>query len=208
VEAEMKITGITAAQLKRGGLAFERNEGRNSMYRVATFLLKEWWGRHDEMTDALAVLLLTWNGAFYRYGLFDHARLEACLREHWPLIQGFHDREIGSLTDGDGASIRKLFSGLLSALAIGSGKSQGRRSPVAVAKTLHLLAPAFFPLWDDAIARAYDCHYAESPVEAYLRFCRLTKDVATSLAGVASSSKTLLKQIDEYNYARFTQEWI
>jgi hypothetical protein len=79
---------------------------------------------------------------------------------------------------------------------------------VAVAKTLHLLAPAFFPLWDDAIAKAYGCYYSEAPAEAYIRFCRIIRGLATSLVGVVSGPKTLLKQIDEYNYAKFTQEWI
>ena len=62
---------ITIDDLKKGCRAFEVNEGRDSMYRVATFLLAKWWGRYAEMVDALTVLLLTWNSAFYRYGLFD-----------------------------------------------------------------------------------------------------------------------------------------
>jgi len=51
----------------------------------------------------------------------------------------------------------------LKALQIADGKSAGRKSPVAVAKALHLLAHDFFALWDDKIAKAYNCHYRYIP---------------------------------------------
>src|ERR1051325_5999064 len=43
----------------------------------------------------------------------------------------------------------------LDALRICEGKKKGVGSPVGVAKALHLLAPGFFPLWDEKIAKAY-----------------------------------------------------
>lgn len=43
----------------------------------------------------------------------------------------------------------------------------------------------------------------------YLRFFRMTKDIAEELApSVSVSGKTLLKLIDEYNYSLHTKEWI
>lgn len=178
------------------------------MYRVATFLLREWWGQHDKMTDALTVLLLTWNGAFYRYGLFSANKLEACLKEQWNAIEAFHHRDIIDFTAADENLVRDLFSAMLKALAIADGKSRGRQTPVGVAKTLHLLAPAFFPLWDQAIAEAYDCRYGDDPTSAYLEFCRKILSIARKLGKVPAPDRTLLKCIDEYNYARYTQGWV
>lgn len=195
---------VTVADLERGAAAFEQREGRDSMYRVATFLLDRWWGRHAEMADALAVLLLTWNQAFYRYGRFEHELLKECLVKRWSAIDGFRLRNISGLTHEDHAVVRELFSDLLLALANSKG-----RSPVAVAKAMHLLAPGFFPIWDAAIAKAYGCGYYRNPSDAYLKFCEKTEKVVRSLAATAPNpTKTLLKRIDEYNYARFSKGWI
>lgn len=192
---------VTAADLKRGAAAFKQREGRDSMYRVATFLLDRWWGLHAEMTDALTVLLLTWNQAFYRYGRFEPQLLTDCLAKRWPEIDGFRGRTIMGLANDDHMAIRELFDDLLVALATSKG-----RSAVAVAKTMHLLAPGFFPIWDAAIAKAYGCGYHRDPSDAYLEFCEKTERVARSLVSIAPDpSKTLLKSIDEYNYARFSK---
>ena len=45
---------------------------------------------------------------------------------------------------------------------------------MAVGKVaLHLLAPAFFPLWDDKIAKGYGCYYLTDPMWGmYLVFLR------------------------------------
>lgn len=203
------IHSIRPDDLELGRLSFEKNEGRDSMYRVATFLLQEWWAQTSEMADALSVLLLTWNSAFYRYGMFDEGKLERCLKDQWPIIQGFRDREITSFGQSDHLPVRALFSELLEALQIAGGKSAGRQSPVAVAKTLHLLAPRFFPLWDDKIRRAYGCHYPVTSAAAFVNFCEIIRDVAAELSPhVKPSSRSLLKRIDEFNYAKHTKGWI
>ena len=180
------------------------------MYRVATFLLREWWGDYPQMADALSVLLLTWNWAFYRYGMFDQGRLEKCLEHNWATIEAFHSRQIASFNGQDHASLRDLFLGLLKALEISKSKKKGCKSPVAVAKALHLLAPGFLPPWDNAIAKAYGCGYGADPDRAYLRFCEIIREVAVGLktAGRPSAGKTLLKKIDEFNYTKYTKGWI
>jgi hypothetical protein len=81
--------------------------------------------------------------------------------------------------------------------------------PVSVAKALHLLAPTFFPLWDDKIAKGYQCHYSCNPSGQYLKFMTISKNMVESLRGkVDARGSTLLKVIDEYNYAKFTKGWI
>lgn len=80
---------------------------------------------------------------------------------------------------------------------------------MAVAKALHLLAPNFFPLWDETIARAYGCYYNENPAEKYVLFCKITKTIADKVRNyILRSDKTLTKLIDEYNYSKYTQGWI
>jgi len=43
-------------------------EPRDLMYKVSTRLIEENWGNYEEISNALGVLLLTWNSGFYRYG--------------------------------------------------------------------------------------------------------------------------------------------
>ena len=200
---------ITPAHLGAAAKAFRKYEGRDSMYRVATFLLREWWGQHEKMVDALAVLLLTWNGAFYRGATFKKERLERCLRENWHLIQRFRRRDIRSLGRADHPSVEELFLAMLKALERRGGKVARARSPVGTAKALHLLAPQFFPIWDSAIAWQYRCDYTDDPVQAYLRFCGIMQRLVRDLAPrVKQTAEPMLKRIDEYNYAKYTQGWI
>ena len=57
---------------------FKKREKRDAMYKVTERLLSTSWknGNISDMTDGLCVLLLTWNQAFYRYGIFDFDKLE------------------------------------------------------------------------------------------------------------------------------------
>jgi hypothetical protein len=177
------------------------------MYRVATYLLRQWWHDYPRMVAALKVLLLTWNGAFYRYGSFDEGRLERCLRRHSRLIARFRRRDIRSFGESDHADVARLFNALLAALRIGWGPNRGNRSPVGVAKTLHLLAPRFFPPWDNAIAWRYGCSYTSQPARAYVRFCGEIRSRAIELKDRGMPSSELLKRIDEFNYVRYTKGW-
>src|SRR6266404_772013 len=92
---------LSLSDLEVGCRTFEAKEPRDSMYRVSTFLIAEWWGDPVRLVDALSVLLLVWNSSFYRFGGFDEQKLENCLREHWGLINSFRERNISSFTEGD-----------------------------------------------------------------------------------------------------------
>jgi hypothetical protein len=200
----------TSKEFERGVRAFREREPRDAMYRVATFLVGHFWRQPRELADGAGVLLLTWNQALYRYGPPDFKRFEGFLERHADTLDGLRGRDISTLTDSDNAQVLALFDAALQALAIAEGKSEGTRSPVAVAKALHLMAPSFFPLWDKAIAGAYGCGYATDPGRAYLRFMGTSKAMVETLRDTMEpllQGKTRLKVVDEYNYAHFTKKW-
>jgi len=199
----------TREEFLEGVKQFEKHERRDAMYKVATFLLSHFWSKPSDMADALGVLLLTWNQAFYRYGSFDFDKLERCIADNLQKLNMFRNRDISSLSRNDDDDIKDLFDKFLAALSINSGKKKGEKSPVSASKALHLLAPKFFPLWDYKIAKAYKSPYSQKPAQNYLAFCKTTKEVADTVRRYATpSDKTLLKMIDEYNYSKFTKGWI
>jgi hypothetical protein len=164
------------------------------------------------MADSLGVLLLTWNQALYRYGVFDFDRLERCISDNMPLLDRFRKANILDYSPDDDEVIEHLFEEFREALQIRAGKKKGVRSPVAVAKALHLLAPEFFPLWDYKIAKEHGYNYSHNPKEKYLLFLKKSKEMVEKLLPYvkteALEKKTLLKLIDEYNYAKYTKNWV
>ncbi|MCL4266661.1 MAG: hypothetical protein KJ069_25945 [Anaerolineae bacterium] len=199
----------SSEEFVRGYMAYEQYEPRDAMYKVATSLIDIHWGRPNDMTDALGVLLLTWNQAFYRYGNFNFYDLEKCIERNLAYLETYRARDMISMHESDETRIRELFFDFLDALQIDGGKSNGRKSPVAVSKALHLLAPSFFPLWDVAIAQAYGCHYQHDPVGKYITFFKIIQQVAIQLRNISvTNDKPMTKLIDQYNYAKFTKGWI
>ena len=151
----MKNNFPSIAEFRRGVIAFRKREKRDAMYKVATKLIKDSWGNHQEVADGLGVLLLTWNNALYRYGIFDFDKLEKFLSEHHKEVNAYSKRNLLDWVEQDDSEVKVLFDKLMGAL-ISKGKDKKlRRSPVAVAKAWHLLAPEFFPLWDGEIARSH-----------------------------------------------------
>ena len=216
-------------QLLEGSRAFVEKEKRDAMYKVATYLVSEFWGKPRDITDGLGVLLLTWNQALYRYGSFDFELLEKCLNENMGKLQQLRERDIFSYNDKDANITKGLFDSLLEALQ----DPKGRKSPVAVSKALHLMAPKFFPLWDNDISKAYGCHwyYSEAAADKYLEFMGKMRTLAENIlqnfidteGGTRETAikticercsrnmpftKSLLKIIDEFNYSRYSKNWV
>jgi len=200
---------ITQEEFCKGIEEFERREPRDAMYKVATMITSHYWGKPSDMANGLGVLLLTWNQAFYRYGLFNFDKLEMCIDINLKKLKNLRERSIISLLESDEKDITNLFQEFLKALQIDSGRMKGRKSPVAVSKALHLLAPNFFPIWDYRIARAYGYNYYENPEEKYILFCRDMKTVTNRVKDyISHSDKTIIKLVDEYNYSKYTGGWI
>jgi hypothetical protein len=199
-------------EFRKGCEEFEKHEKRDAMYKVATFLVSHFWGKPSDMANGLGVLLLTWNQPFYRYGIFNFDKLEKAITDNFQKIKSFRNRDIFSLSNSDEDDIKDLFAIFLEALQIDASRRQGQgsKSPVAVAKALHLLAPNFFPLWDNKIARAYGCYYNKNSAEKYVSFCWKMKEMAEKIQDCLPNpdDRSILKRIDEYNYSKYTKEWI
>ncbi|MEZ5357738.1 MAG: hypothetical protein R3F48_02835 [Candidatus Zixiibacteriota bacterium] len=200
---------ITPAEINKGMNAFAKNEERDGFYKTATFVVEHFWGQSSEMVDGLSVLLLTWNAAFYRFGKFDYDLLESTILGNLSLLTNFRKRDIATYNSvNDDKDIRNLFLDFLDALKITNNNGTSK-SPVAVAKALHLCAPGFFPLWDKAIANEYKCNYSEDPEQKYIAFIEIMKNISDKLKGVTlPPTTTLLKAIDEFNYSKYTKHWI
>ena len=203
------------SELRRGVVAYRTQEGRDVIYRVARKLVEDAWPNPVDVADGLGVLLSIWNNSFYRYGPFSYDDLEDCIDSNAATLNKFRQKAlVRSCIDDDYDQLGELLESFSRALVAmpKKKKNKPRRTPVGVAKALHLIAPLYFPLWDNKIANALGCSYLHEPIEAYLRFMRQTKAEAVPLYKskfVKRYGKDgVLKLLDEYNYARYTKEWI
>jgi hypothetical protein len=135
---------ISPERLREGYLEYQKWEKRDAIYKTATFLVEYFWGNSSRVAEGLGVLLLVWNRACYINGRFDFDALEKCIAANQALINEHRKRDILTYTLKDDAWIKPLFEEFLEALKICEGKCKGRRTPVGVAKALHVLAPTFF----------------------------------------------------------------
>ena len=188
---------------------YESREPREAMYRIATFLVEHFWGDPADMADSIGVLLMTWNQAYHRFGEPNYYELEICISRNFDLIESYRQRDIFSYTNVDDESIILLFAHFMEALIITLKNGQVRRSPVGVSKTLHLLGPEFFPLWDENIAKGYNYNYANEPFLKYISFCKEMKIFAEQVNDyIEPGNKSIVKIIDQYNFAKYTRGWI
>jgi hypothetical protein len=195
---------ITSADLKKARRAFEANEPRDLFYRAATELVRLALQRRTSLTvaEALAVLLQTWNKAYYQYHKFDGAHfsnIEALFLEHRVTLASYRNKAIGHIDERERTTIESMFQAFETVLG-----------PVGSAKALHLFAPRLFPLWDRTIAKAYGLalRKAGSNGDRYWLFMLISQQQCLELKCEDHSCKTPLKLIDEYNYCKYTKKWL
>jgi len=195
---------VTLEQLKAAHKAFVEHEPRDLFYKAAIELVRLVFEGKTKLTlaEALAVLLQTWNRAFYRYTPFDSRHfdeIEGLLNRHRQVIEGFRLRTIESFSTEDKDPVSKVFSEFEELLG-----------PVGAAKSLHLLAPEFFPLWDRAIAKACRCPLKKRGQNApsYCRFMEMMQEQVRNLGTGSDIDQNPLKILDEYYYCKFTKKWV
>jgi hypothetical protein len=191
---------ISVEQVHAARKAFEENEPRDLFYRAAIELVTLALEQKTSLsvTEAIAVLLQTWNKAFYRFHPFTKQHvcdIERVVSTHHAELAVFRQRSIGSFCDEDVTPIESIFNHFEAVLG-----------PVGAAKSLHLLAPDFFPLWDRAITKAYRIQLQKTGqnARAFTRMMVISKRQVELLGGKAVLGRNPLKAIDEYNYCKFT----
>ncbi|QRF75328.1 hypothetical protein Thermo_00824 [Thermoplasmatales archaeon] len=217
---DREIPLLTWELLDKAHIKFLEAEPRDAMYKVSTSLIEDYWGSDEEMSNALGVLLLTWNSAFYRYGKLDLDSIQNTLSKNMKVLNRFRSRDITTYQEHEKGEIEQLYGQFLVSLEntgkIGR-KNEGKKtqSPVSVAKALHLLCPNFFPLWDDRIARGYGCKWrkSEESFNNYWEFLGLTANQVSKLGSdrnndLQNAKLSTLKLVDEYNYVHFTLQRI
>ena len=199
---EPEIHMPTVREIDAARKVFLQHEPRDLFYRVATDLIDMSIHETTQFTvgEALGVLLQTWNKSYYRFrGGFSEAHLqgiEDLVNSHWAQIVAFRPRSIESFGCEDNAGVVLLFTDFEQIVA-----------RVGAAKCLHLLAPRFFPLWDNRIlTKGYSILLKRGPrnAEVYLRFMEYAKRQCRALRRQGETRHDLLKAIDEYNYCKYT----
>lgn len=196
-------------EFRRGVEAYQQNERRGCAYFDALSKVSNSWGNSAEMAKGIALLIRSWNRF---YAKFDLDKVADCITRNSPIIDAFRNRHITSLSNDDGETILALFDQFLNAL---QRIPDNQKSAVSVAKTFGLLAPDFLPIWDSTIAWRYGCLYGivETASSKYVAFCWKMKELSENVrdyecARSPNPKRSLLKMIDEYNYSKFTAEWI
>lgn len=213
----------TEQSFREGIEAFQTKEPRQHTYRATLAGVDAVWGNPSAMADQVLTLLASWNRRFQSTsGRPDRDKVVTALKDHLPILSWFKYRQISSMDVEDEDSMQELFTAVLEATEgtkVYSNESGPRTSSVGVAKSLGLLAPAFFPIWDAAIASSHG--YDTSPRgadsaakwEQYRQFCWDMKGWTISIEDrgddvLEEHPRTTLKLIDEYNYAKHTGNWI
>jgi len=196
----MEIQTPSVAEVRAARERFREVEPRGLFYRAATELVDLALSHKTKLSvsEAIAVLLQTWNVTFYRFNKFDAGhfdKLDTLLKQHADVLNSLRKRQIETSSADDEQKIARLFDDFEALLG-----------PVGAAKCLHLMAPSLFPPWDNAIAAKLRCRLARSGTNSsrYLRFFRCTKQQVLHLASEDKTLQDKLKAIDEYNYVTFT----
>lgn len=201
----LRRTGLKAPTLDELAWARQRYreiEPRDLFYRAATeFVARAAEGTNTSLTlgEALAVLLFTWNRAYYQYhpaNAIHIAAIETLINRHADVLEALQRRELASFEEQDQADIQALFADFEMLLG-----------PVGAAKALHLLRPGFFPIWDRTIAAAYGCGLGSrgSNAARYTRFMAATGEQCRVIAGSPGAPEDLVKALDEWNYVRLSR---
>lgn len=217
---KIEIPVLTWELLGESHRKYLEEEPRDAMYRVSMRLIEQNWENDAEISEALGVLLLTWNSAFYRYGNLNFDLIQEVISKYKRRLYKLRQRSIRTYREDDRGEIEEIYGAFLIALK-NTGKMGNKNegqvtySPVSVAKALHLLCPNFFPLWDDKIAIGYGCRWYNSILsfDKYWEFIGITSSQINKLESERKVEDhedlpSTLKLIDEYNYIHFTKRKI
>lgn len=172
-------------------------EPRDLAYNVSRHLIERAYTGDGRFSrgDGVAILLMSWNSGFYRFrpdlGRELAPALEKLIEEHDAALGSWRDRSAATYDPAvDAADVERVYRAFVQVLW-----------PVGTAKSLHVLAPGFFPIWDQWIARAFRLRLSppETSVTSYLTLM----DIASEFAR-GSRLADPLKALDEWAYVTYT----
>jgi hypothetical protein len=162
------------------------NNYATTIQRVAGALSRR---NSDELANAVGEWLQDLNRQYYRFRPEEAAtlveRLKPILRQELSTFLKYRERSIKTLAKSDETDVLRLF-----------GLFRTECGPVGAGKALHVLAPNFFPLWDNAIADGYGV----GTETGYFQFINIVKQQVLNLPEEIAPGVTALKALDEYNY--------
>ena len=190
--ANITVEMPTAKDLEDAHEEYLEEVSAHFAYRLATEQV-----RAGRPALGIILLLIVWNGLRARDEHFEG--IQRILRENRHTIAEFGERSISSMTDRDKTAVEHLFNAFHAVDGIG---------PVGAAKSMHLLAPDFFPLWDSEIAKEYGrqlqlSEVAKQSAEGYWAFMKATKRQYDNVEGEWRLDVGLLKLLDEYNFCKY-----
>jgi hypothetical protein len=189
---------VSLEDLSRARVAYERDEPRDLFYRVAGALIADaeaGVGRFSTV-EGLAILLQSWNLGWYRRQrhAFDQAHYTAIgdlLDTNKARLARLRERPVETMTADDRPTVEQTFDHFAGVLG-----------PVGSAKTLHLLAPRWFPIFDNYILGAF--HIWGRDGRAYWQFMTAIQAQVHMVGGETTAGPMVVKALDELSFCRFT----
>lgn len=177
--------------------AYAKAEPRDIVYAVSRDLIEQAYAGQSRYSrsESVALLLMSWNAVFYRprpqklLTLCDD--LDRLVDKHARDIETYRGRLVSTYSEPDDASrVAALYADFVSVLW-----------PVGSAKALHVLAPAFFPIWDTYIAAGFRLLITppERSIGSYLGLMQFVQRFAAQ-----SQITDPVKALDEWAFVRFT----
>jgi len=197
---------ISITDVQNAHNAYLANEPRDLFYKAATELVSLALAGTTTLSisEAIAVLLQTWNREYYQYHKFNTQHfidIDNLLSSQLAILTTVRNNNIQNLDPSDNNTANTVMQ-TFSAFELVLG-------PVGAAKSLHLLAPSYFPLWDRAIAKAYVGNLTNAGTNGsryWQMMCYAFQQTQALIA--AGFTGNPLKAIDEFNYCHFSKEWI
>ena len=162
---------IRKEKLKMALIIFN-TDNDDFVYNTTVDAINQYYERNIDFDISIPLIisnfLLLWNPPYIIKRNFK--RLVDWFTSNKEEIKKFREKDISSLEECE-KEIKELFSSLCEIL-----------KPVATAKTLHVLAPNFFPLWDTEIARGYGFEYTtKNAHEKYFEFSKKIKEIVENI---------------------------
>jgi hypothetical protein len=149
------------------------------------------------LSEAIYVLLRKWNKDVFRYKKFeeeDLVILEKNIENNREFLKPYYSRSIKRISTESKSILVCIFQDF-----------ENPRGPVSAAKTLHLLAPKYFPMWDREIAEGYKIRFGRKGTNGlnYLKFMEMVLKQVRKIKQY--TKRDVLKRLDEFNYCKFTK---